>query len=221
MLGSLGIERCTVVGWSTGTHQALAVAACHPELVNRVVLARGSGTPEGPNLLTQCNDAMEAIVREVRAGSTTALAEVADRFQPVVDDPDMILRNTLADIEDPDRRLMQDPRIARLLTTMWAEGVRQGAAGLAAMWAAQYALPWDFDLEDITHPVAVWHGTDDRVCPGDQAERLARRIPDAELRLVQGGVTCSPSSTGRRCSLTPERSTTARRSPDDWWIDPR
>ena len=187
VLGSLGIERCTVVGWSAGAHQALAVAACHPELVNRVVLAGGPGTPDDPDLLAQRSDAMETIIEQVRTGSTTALAEVADRFQPVVDDPEMILRNTLANEEDPDRRLMQDARIARFLTTMWAEGVRQGAAGLAAMWAAQYALPWGFDLEDITRPVAVWHGTDDRVCPADQAERLARRIPDAELRLVEGG----------------------------------
>lgn len=186
VLRALDVDRCTVVGWSAGAHQALALAAFHAELVTDVVLAGGPGASDDPELLAQRSDAALGIMDEVRAGSETALAAVADRFQPLADDPEMILRNTLADEADPDRRLMQDPAIAAFLVAMWAEGVRQGAAGLAAMWAAQYALPWEFAPEDITTPVTVWHGTDDRVCPVGQAQRLARRIPDAELHLVEG-----------------------------------
>jgi len=187
VLRTFELGAATVVGWSAGAHQALALGAFHPELVTEVVLAGGPGAPDDPELLTQRSDAALEIIDQVRDGSETALTEVAGRFQPLVDDPAMILRNTLADDSDPDRWLMQDPAIARFLTTMWAEGLRQGAAGLAAMWAAQYALPWGFDPEDITRPVAVWHGTDDRVCPVGQAERLAQRIPDVELRLVPAG----------------------------------
>lgn len=210
VLRALGLDDCTVVGWSAGAHQALAIAAFHPELVERVILAGGPGGPNDPELLAQRSDAARRIIEEVRAGSKTALAEVAAQFQPLVDDPQLILRNTLADGSNPDRRLMQDPAIADFLTTMWAEGLRQGTAGPAAMVVAQYALPWSFNPEDITHPVAVWHGTTDRVCPVGQAERLARRTPDAELRLVEGGATCSPSSTGPRSSLTAEPCASAR-----------
>ena len=47
---------------------------------------------------------------------------------------------------------------------------------------------WDaFDrLPQITAPTLVLHGTEDRVIASGNAELLARRIPDAELRGLEG-----------------------------------
>jgi pimeloyl-ACP methyl ester carboxylesterase len=186
VLGHLDVDRCTVLGWSAGAHQALALGGHHPELVTEVLLAGGPGPPDDPEVVAQRSDAAVAVIDGLRAGSGAATAEVARRFQGLVDDPAAILRRTLADDSDPDRRLMQDPAIAAFLVTMWSEGIRQGAAGLAAMWAAQYALPWGFAPEDLAVPVTIWHGVEDRVCPIGQAERLAARIPGARLRPVEG-----------------------------------
>lgn len=187
VLDLLHLDTCTVVGWSAGTHQALALGAGHPELVTHVILAGGPGTPDDPEVVAQRSGAATAIREAIRKGSEAAVAEVAALFQGVADDPATILRSTLADDADPDRRLMQDPEVADFLVTMWSEGVRQGAAGLAAMWAAQHALPWGFAPEDLAVPVTVWHGVEDRVCPVGPAQRLAARIPGARLRLVEGG----------------------------------
>lgn len=186
VLDHLDVEVATVVGWSAGAHQALALGAVHPQRVDRVLLAGGPGAPDDPEVLALRTDAMVTVIRAVRAGDDDALATVAARFRDVVDDPTTILRRTLADADDPDRRLMQVEPVARFLVAMWAEGVRPGAAGLAQMWAAQYARDWGFRPEDLTVPVAVWHGTADRVCPVAEAERLAARIPTATLHLVPG-----------------------------------
>jgi pimeloyl-ACP methyl ester carboxylesterase len=42
-------------------------------------------------------------------------------------------------------------------------------------------------LTEIRAPVLVIHGTQDRINPTANAELLARRIPGAELRLIEGG----------------------------------
>ncbi len=186
ILDVLHLGSCTVVGWSAGAHQALAMGAMHPERVHRVVLACGPGTPDDPELLAQRTDAAERVIAAVRAGADEALDEVVAHFQGLADDPEVILRRTLADERDPDRHLMEDPTIARFLVTMWAEGVLQGGDGLAEMWAAQYARDWGFRPEDLRVPVTAWHGVEDRVCPLGQAERLAARIPGAAVHRVEG-----------------------------------
>ncbi len=185
VLRHLDLDTCTVVGWSSGAHQALALGAVHPALVEHVVLAGSPGPPDDPEVVAQRSETVGLIIEAVRAGSRNALTEVVARFQAVVDDPATILRSTLADDTDPDRRLMQDPEVARFLVAMWTEGVRQGPEGLAEMWAAQNARDWGWLPEQIDVPVTVWHGVDDRVCPVGQAERLAARIPGARMRRIE------------------------------------
>ncbi|MFP4148456.1 MAG: alpha/beta fold hydrolase [Nitriliruptoraceae bacterium] len=121
VLDAFHLDACTVVGWSAGAHQALALGALHPSRVERVVLACGPGAADDPQLLAQRPE-RRRLVTAVQEGAEGALAEVAAGFQGIVDDPEMILRRTLADASDPDRRLMEDPVIARFLVTMWAEG---------------------------------------------------------------------------------------------------
>jgi len=49
-----------------------------------------------------------------------------------------------------------------------------------------YVAPWGFDPADITVPVLVLHGDDDRVVPAAHGAWLAARIPSAELWLRPG-----------------------------------
>ena len=49
-----------------------------------------------------------------------------------------------------------------------------------------YAKPWGFRLENVRAPVAVWHGTKDRTFSFKLAEDVATRLPNSELRLVDG-----------------------------------
>lgn len=184
VLGAFHLDACEVVGWSAGGHQALALGAFHPEVVTHVVVAGAPGVPDDPATLAARSAAMEQVRAAVREGSEEDLAAVASRFQEMVDDPEMLLRRTLADDTDPDRLLAEDAAVARFLVAMWAEGVRQGPSGLAAMWAAQYAFPWGFVPEDLEVPVTIWHGRQDRVCPVEHAEHLAERIPDVQLRVL-------------------------------------
>jgi pimeloyl-ACP methyl ester carboxylesterase len=49
-----------------------------------------------------------------------------------------------------------------------------------------FGQPWEFRLEDINVPVRLWHGTEDRAFSVGIAKYMASRIPNCELRLVEG-----------------------------------
>lgn len=49
-----------------------------------------------------------------------------------------------------------------------------------------YARSWGFPLEEVRVPVRMWHGTKDRTFSYRLAEQLATRLPNCELRLVEG-----------------------------------
>jgi pimeloyl-ACP methyl ester carboxylesterase len=67
-----------------------------------------------------------------------------------------------------------------------AESFRHGGLWLARE-LAYLARPWGFELGDVRVPVTLWWGTEDRVCPPSIAHDYARALPEATLRLVDGG----------------------------------
>ena len=48
-----------------------------------------------------------------------------------------------------------------------------------------FATPWGFPLKDVRVPVRLWHGTRDRTFHYSLAERLAKDLPNCELRIVE------------------------------------
>lgn len=49
-----------------------------------------------------------------------------------------------------------------------------------------YARRWGFSLEEVRTPIRLWHGVKDRTFAPELAEGVAARLPNAELRLVEG-----------------------------------
>jgi pimeloyl-ACP methyl ester carboxylesterase len=62
------------------------------------------------------------------------------------------------------------------------QAVDAGPAGLIDDQLA-YVAPWGFDPAQVTPPVLILHGGQDRIVPSSHSQWLARRCPSAELRL--------------------------------------
>jgi pimeloyl-ACP methyl ester carboxylesterase len=182
LVDHLDLGPLPVLGWSGGGPYALAFAARHASLVSRAVSLSGSGLADDPDLATQRTPTADDLARRLQDGDDTALREVEERFASYAANPRTILETTLANEADPDRRLMADPDVAAALTTMWEEGARQGAVGVAAGWAALWALPRGYEPADLEVPVTVWHGEADVVVPCAQARRVADALPRATMR---------------------------------------
>jgi pimeloyl-ACP methyl ester carboxylesterase len=90
-----------------------------------------------------------------------------------------------AGLNAADRRVFARREIRR----MFAEDMKEAFAQSSAAMAEDLALVasrWDFDPGAIRAPLALWHGTEDRIVPAAAAQAVAASVPHAELRLLPG-----------------------------------
>jgi pimeloyl-ACP methyl ester carboxylesterase len=159
----LGAGSFGVVGWSAGGPHALALAAAAPARVTRVALV-GSMPPP---------DLVEELPRDVR--SAMRLARVAPRLAA------RGLERWGRLPVPPTGDTGTDDAYARGRV----ESFRNGGLWLARE-LAYLGRPWGFALSDVRAPVTLWWGERDTVCPPSIGRAYAERLPNAELRLVDG-----------------------------------
>ena len=164
LLDELEIDNADFVGLSFGGRVVLQLAAGWPERVRRLVIG---GTSGGGALHEPGDGNTHRTLRAARGGSEE---EWAVHVAPL-----LFGRKYCA--QHPDRLRS----LAR-----WKSRYPTNPVGLDRQWEA-----WDsFDLGDqlgqIACPVLILHGTDDRLSPMINAERLAAHIPQAELQFMEG-----------------------------------
>jgi pimeloyl-ACP methyl ester carboxylesterase len=161
--GALEVERFGVVGWSAGGPHALALAAVAPKRVTRVALV-GSMPPV--DLVAELQRDVRAAMRMARVSPRIA-ARGLERWGRLPTPP------------------TGDPACDEAYARGRVESFRQGGLWLARE-LAYLGRPWGFELGDVRAPVTLWWGRGDVVCPPAIGEAFAARLPDAELRLVDG-----------------------------------
>ncbi|MFC5996559.1 alpha/beta fold hydrolase [Pseudonocardia hispaniensis] len=163
MLDALGVEEVDVLGLSWGGLLAQMLAWRHPQRVRRLVLvATGAGAamvPAGPRVLA----AMLTPARYRSIEEFTRIAPVL--YGPeLTDDPGFLSKHLPV-------RLRYAPSMQGYL---WQILALRGFA--SAAW-----------LHRIRQPTLVLHGTDDPIAPAVNAKILTALLPDATLRLFDGG----------------------------------
>ena len=181
LLDALGIESFAVVGRSGGAPHALACAALLPERVTRAaaLVSFAPYTLMGPRWYdgqTQSN-LREHGIAESGAGQLEAyLGSMAAAIKA---DPESHLPFDEKDLIRPDRAVMADFGIRRMLLDNFREALRQTPYG----WiddSLSFVRPWGFDPASIHCPVRLWHGADDNYAPVTHTRWLGERIPGAE-----------------------------------------
>jgi pimeloyl-ACP methyl ester carboxylesterase len=168
---ALGLGSFHVAGASGGGPHALACAALLPDRV-RAVATFASPAPYTDAFDwfagMQAPDALRAALEGGRAGRARfAETDAFDEAQFVVAD------------------------WAALAGAWAAVGSDAGAADEAGPDGlvdddVAFTRPWGFELDAVRAPVLVVQGADDRVIPPSHGEALARALPRAELRLLEG-----------------------------------
>ena len=162
-LDGLGVGRFAVVGWSAGGPHALAVAAAAPERVRRVALVSSMPVPDGLSAMPwQIRTAMQ-----LARVSPRAVAPALERWGRS--------RTPATGGEATDAAYARGR----------AESFRHGG-GWLAQELAYLGRPWGFGLADIRAPVGLWWGERDAVTPPSIALDFERRLPGAELHLMDG-----------------------------------
>lgn len=164
---SLGWSRCHVVGTSFGGMVALELVARHPDLVDRLVL---NCTSPGGEWSSFPLDTLATLPLEERITRTMSLSD--SRFDPQTDPP--------------------MPGFSPAAFAAYAAGARtertgDDLAGYLAQLQARLTHDVNDRLSAITSPTLVCAGRYDQIAPLANAQRLAESIPDARLKVFDGG----------------------------------
>ena len=175
----LGIGRFAVAGISGGGPYAAACAALLPARVRCAVLLSGVGPFDVPGLtdgfgrqnrmIFRLASKSPWVVRPLMAVMSFASRRASGFFQ----------RQMVKAFPAPDRAVLSDPEVMKVMVADSREAFRHGSSG-AAYETWLYTRPWGIDVGSITVPVLVWQGERDINVPPAMGHWLASAIPGAK-----------------------------------------
>ncbi|WP_223692198.1 alpha/beta hydrolase [Leifsonia poae] len=176
-----------IVGWSAGGRTALAFAARHPDLVDRVAIV---ATP-APNEAVQwidpplqaMSDQLATLPPDAAVAELTGmLAGQVDAVRAADDAGDVPL--ALLGEAPVDEAALARPGARDRLGRMLREAYRQGAHGVAADILSYSARPWGFDPAGVAAKTLIVNGRADPLAGQAHAEWYRQALPDARVELV-------------------------------------
>jgi len=181
LVDHLGIARLRVLGFSGGGAYALALAAVHPEAVERVALVSAMGPVAEPAFQQSVPEA----TRQFFALARSSPAELRRQLGTLLPDGPTLFAFMLEGMAPSDLQTMSQPAsrasYERSLTLALTQGV-EGIVGDAAALGSR----WGFALEQVDRPVDIWQGeVDVRVSPAT-ALQLEHDLPQGHLRRWSG-----------------------------------
>jgi len=180
----LGIDRLAMWGISGGGPHVLACAALLPDLV-AAAASLASPAPYGAEGLDWFADMGQDNIDESRL-----YLEDPDAARAQMDkDREMMLAATASDLVQALESLLSPADLTVLkgeLAEYLSHGTRVGLApGSQGWWDDNCMLrPWGFELADISVPVLLLHGRQDKFVPLGHGQWLAARIPGVEARFL-------------------------------------
>jgi len=181
----LGLERFSLCGVSGGGPAVLAAAARLGRRVRTAVVVSGVAPPQAPTEGTGASRL--ALLAAVRRNPGKHARQMGFAFWVARHLPAGVLDKAIAkgqaDTPAPDRRLLEDEGVRRLLVAAARSlGHRDGRPMVADLELTDQ--PWDVDLADVAAHVQLWHGGADTSVPVAAARYVAEQLPDGHLHEV-------------------------------------
>jgi pimeloyl-ACP methyl ester carboxylesterase len=174
----LQIDRFAVLGVSGGGPYASACAYKIPERITTVGIVCGMGPSEAPGMKDGVSWSLPGMLSLMRRIILTLTSMGLSK------DPDQFLSRTKETVSEPDRRLLDQPELAKVFIDGMQEAFRSGISG-ANQDLALYTKPWGFRLQDITSEVHLWHGEQDVNVPVSVGRYVAEAIPSCNARFYE------------------------------------
>lgn len=182
---ALELDRFVVAGVSGGGPHSLACAYKLTDRALRAGVISGAAPIDTPEALAGMHRGNRVVftlarrapfVLRVIMGASGAVAKRA---------PTRLMDRMSKQLPPADREILADPELRSALLKEMPESYRQGARAVVDE-AVFFAKPWGFRMEDITIPVLLWHGTEDRNAPLAMAKEMERRIPNCTATYYEG-----------------------------------
>jgi pimeloyl-ACP methyl ester carboxylesterase len=176
VLGQLGLDRVGVAGWSAGGRVALALAARHPDLVERVaVVATPAPDEEVPWIPPEQHAGLDALRDQPPAAVHEALSQQLSALVPADRRPGIALLGPTG----ADDAALATPGARDRLGAMLDAAFAQGTAGLAADLAGYCLRPWGFEPAQVGAKALLLYGAKDPIAGPRHGIWYQSRLPDA------------------------------------------
>ena len=183
---SLNLNYFAVMGHSGGGPYVCACACKLPRRVRAAAILSGAGPVETPSA-TQGMSALSmfgfTLGRHIPWGLWPLLVWLA--FRQKCADPSAAMDRAAGRRPRADAELMARPEVREACLQSEVEAFRFGLRGLARDVFLN-THPWGFRLEEISVPVLLWDGTDDRETPIAMGRYVASRIPGCRATFCEG-----------------------------------
>ena len=175
----LGLGRFAVMGASSGGKFVAACAWKIPQRLTTAAIVSGNC----PINLPGVKETLSKQDLQTRAFANKAPWLFRLMFgksaRAMLKDPSIIL--SFFNGSESDRLTVARPDVKLAFEHIPVEAFRQGVRGVALDLKLE-ARPWGFALQDISMPVHVWHGEQDKLVPVEQGRIQAKTIPNAIAR---------------------------------------
>jgi pimeloyl-ACP methyl ester carboxylesterase len=178
--GRAPLHKLGAVGWGAGGHVALALAARHPGLIDRVAVV---ATPAPDSEIRWVPPELSALTAEL---SSTPLPDAKRRLRAALEarvapgGPD---RRLLAR-GDADDALLERAGLQGRLERMVHHAYDQGTVGWADDVLASADEDWGFDLDAVRAPTLLVYGAKDPIVPSAHGRWYRRRLRNAQTHLT-------------------------------------
>jgi pimeloyl-ACP methyl ester carboxylesterase len=173
-------------GISGGGPHALACAALAPDLFAAAATLASVG-PYGEDGFDFFEDMGTQNVEDFRLTATdpqASAAKAAEEWPLLVSATPESLRAQWSTILTPTDAGALTGEVAEYLIAMLKSGLATGPEGYIDDGVA-FTRPWGFKLSEITIPVQLWQGRQDRFVPYGHGKWLSEHIPGVEAHLTE------------------------------------
>jgi pimeloyl-ACP methyl ester carboxylesterase len=186
ILHHLGLGDFVTLGWSGGGPRALACAALLPRRCRAAATMAGVAPYDAPGLDWAAGMAEENVAEYAVAalGASAYHPFLRRSLPPVFESTPEQVAEALGGLVTPVDAAYATGEFAAWLSRTFARAGEQGVVGARDDGLAAVG-PWGFDVEEITVPVAVWHGRQDAMVPSSHGEWLAAHVPTARAHLLE------------------------------------
>lgn len=178
-----------VIGWSGGGRVALALAARHPDLVQKVALV---GTPaphaEVPWLPKERSDALSRLSAKDPGAALAAMGHslAAEGLGVVPEDEEEPIPLGHLGIVGVDAPALAAAGLEERLQVMLRSAYEQGTIGVAGDLISAAVRPWGFDLSQVNSDVLLVYGDADPAIGLAHGTWYKEHLPHATLESVPG-----------------------------------
>lgn len=184
VLDAVGAQEFVTLGWSGGGPHALAAGALLPERCQAVAVLAGVAPypAHGIDWFTGMGEGNVEEFGAALAGSgelTPLLESFAAELATVTGAG---VTEALASVLSPVDRAALTGEFAEEMAAALRRAVSSGIAGWRDDDLA-FVQDWGFDLDQLSVPVDIWQGRQDRMVPFEHGQWLAAKVPKAQAHL--------------------------------------